>query len=173
MWCDYNLKNWLARTIYLWLPWLYSIILLDIMSSYSYPSYTVMSPVGARHPAGARRVWVWVWNFTHGCGNGWMYVNVVGAIMGGFCSTRTRPDPLQSYWWIKWAGSLWSIPLVFRLFLISFMFFSDAHHLTELGGVNRGFVYQKEVQNRKVEKNRSKITITLHNRGKITNLPIY
>jgi hypothetical protein len=134
---------------------LYSIILLDIMSSYSYPSYTVMSPVGARHPAGAQRVWVcvklhpWV-NYTV-MDYGWL--NVVGAIMGGFCSTRTRPDPLPSYWWIKWAGSLWSIPLVFRLFLISFIFFSNAHQLTELeGGVNRGFVYQKEVQNRKVEK---------------------
>jgi hypothetical protein len=56
-----------------------------------------------------------------------------------------------------------SIPMVFSIFLF-FYFFSTGQHLTEL----KAGVGAKSQSS----KNEGKITIRLHSRGKITNLPM-
>jgi hypothetical protein len=64
-----------------------------------------------------------------------------------------------------------SFPMVFS-FSLFLLFFSCGHHLTESqAGADGAFVREKQEQNRKVQKNRGKITIRLHSRGKITNSP--
>jgi hypothetical protein len=51
---------------------------------------------------------------------------------------------------------VWSIPMVFSLFPISFIF-SSAHNITALQrGVDGSFIFEKEGQNRKVQKIRVK-----------------
>jgi hypothetical protein len=60
-------------------------------------------------------------------------------------------------WMDKMSMIVWSIPMVFSLFPISFIFFSSAHNITALQrGVDGSFIFEKEGQNRKVQKIRVK-----------------